>query len=294
MRPTLAHMLHGNNKQITIPIEQWVENTFDSNSWVILSPIEQSIKSKIEKYGTSLRDWDIKINRGVLTGCNEAFIISTEKRDEILANCKTKEERKRTDEIIRPILRGRDIKRYKYEWKGLWLIGLFPSRHYDIETFPAIKKYLLDFGYDRLKQTGEHGARKKTSNKWFETQDTIAYWDDFKQPKLLYREISDSMDAVYVDSDMFINNKAYLITGEKIKYLSIFFNSLFFTKTFLSSANTTGGKGPDFLLPLKVFNPSSDIEKQIISLAEKSEYEKVEALICQCYKLNEKEINYIL
>ena len=286
--------MHGNNKQINISGKQWLENTFDSNSWVILSPVEQSIRAKIEKYGTPLRDWDIKINRGVLTGCNEAFIITTAKREEILANCKTKDERKRTDEIIRPILRGRDIKRYKYDWKGLWLIGLFPSRHYDIDTLPAIKKYLLDFGFDRLKQTGEPGARKKTFNKWFETQDTIAYWEDFKQPKLLYREISTSMDAVYVNSDMFINNKAYLITGKKTKYLSIFFNSQFFTKIFLSAANTTGGKGPDFLLPLRIFNPPENIEKQLIALAEKAEYEKAELLICQCYQLSEKEINYIL
>ena len=286
--------MHGNNKQINISGKQWLENTFDSNSWVILFPVEQSIRAKIEKYGTPLRDWDIKINRGVLTGCNEAFIITTAKREEILANCKTKDERKRTDEIIRPILRGRDIKRYKYDWKGLWLIGLFPSRHYDIDTLPAIKKYLLDFGFDRLKQTGEPGARKKTSNKWFETQDTIAYWEDFKQPKLLYREISTSMDAVYVNSDMFINNKAYLITGKKTKYLSIFFNSQFFTKIFLSAANTTGGKGPDFLLPLRIFNPPENIEKQLIVLAEKAEYEKAELLICQCYQLSEKEINYIL
>lgn len=287
-------MLHGNNKQITIPTEQWLQNTFDSNSWVILSAIEQSIKAKIEKYGTPLKDWDVQINYGIKTGCNEAFIITTAKREEILANCKTKDERKRTDEIIRPILRGRDIKRYKYDWKGLWLIGLFPSRHYDIDTLPAIKKYLLDFGFDRLKQTGEPGARKKTSNKWFETQDTIAYWEDFKQPKLLYREISTSMDAVYVNSDMFINNKAYLITGKKTKYLSIFFNSQFFTKIFLSAANTTGGKGPDFLLPLRIFNPPENIEKQLIALAEKAEYEKAELLICQCYQLSEKEINYIL
>ena len=293
-RPTLAHVLHGNNKQITIPTEQWLQNTFDSNSWVILSAIEQSIKAKIEKYGTPLKDWDVQINYGIKTGCNEAFIITTAKREEILANCKTKDERKRTDEIIRPILRGRDIKRYKYDWKGLWLIGLFPSRHYDIDTLPAIKKYLLDFGFDRLKQTGEPGARKKTSNKWFETQDTIAYWEDFKQPKLLYREISTSMDAVYVNSDMFINNKAYLITGKKTKYLSIFFNSQFFTKIFLSAANTTGGKGPDFLLPLRIFNPPENIEKQLIALAEKAEYEKAELLICQCYQLSEKEINYIL
>ena len=89
-----------------------------SDSWVILSPIEQSIKKKIEAVGTPLKDWDINIYRGVLTGCNEAFIIDSEKRDEILANCQTEDERQRTAELIRPILRGRDIKRYGYD-KGI-------------------------------------------------------------------------------------------------------------------------------------------------------------------------------
>ena len=294
--------MHGNNKQINISGKQWLENTFDSNSWVILSPIEQSIKAKIEKYGTPLRDWDIKINRGVLTGCNEAFIITTEKRDEILANCKTEEERKRTDEIIRPILRGRDIKRYKYDWKGLWLInthngvkGRFPR--IDIKDYPAIKQW-LDKGGEAYNGKIYHGY--KDIEKRADQGDSpynlrnCAYLEDFKQPKLLYREISTSMDAVYVNSDMFINNKAYLITGKKTKYLSIFFNSQFFTKIFLSAANTTGGKGPDFLLPLRIFNPPENIEKQLIALAEKAEYKKVELLICRCYQLSEKEINYIL
>ena len=93
------------------------------DSWVILSPIEQSIKRKIEAVGTPLKDWDINIYRGVLTGYNEAFIISTEKREEILANCKSEDERTRTAELIRPILRGRDIKRYGYDWANLWLIN---------------------------------------------------------------------------------------------------------------------------------------------------------------------------
>ena len=92
-------------------------------SWVILSPIEQSIKSKIEKIGTPLKDWDINIYRGVLTGFNDAFIISGEKRDEILANCKNEIERKKTAELIRPILRGRDIKRYEYNFADLYLIN---------------------------------------------------------------------------------------------------------------------------------------------------------------------------
>lgn len=173
-------------------------NTFsNSDSWVILSDIEQSIKRKIEAVGTPLKDWDINIYRGVLTGYNEAFIISTEKRNEILANCDSEDERKRTAELIRPILRGRDIKRYKYEWAGLYLIATFPSKHYDIEQYPSVKQYLLSFGKERLEQTGKKyiingqsiTARKKTNNKWFETQDSISYWDDFSKPKIVWSRL---------------------------------------------------------------------------------------------------------
>ena len=79
----------------------------NADSWVILSEIEQSIKRKIESIGTPLKDWDIQINYGIKTGFNDAFIISTEKRNEILSNCRSDEERSRTEELIRPILRGR-------------------------------------------------------------------------------------------------------------------------------------------------------------------------------------------
>ncbi|WP_129588204.1 hypothetical protein [Capnocytophaga sp. oral taxon 878] len=90
---------------------------------MILSDIEQRIKAKIEAIGTPLKDWDINIYRGILTGYNEAFIIDKAKKEEILANCQTEEERQRTAEIIRPILRGRDIKRYGYEFADLYLIN---------------------------------------------------------------------------------------------------------------------------------------------------------------------------
>lgn len=151
--------------------QQAVECNFaSSDSWVILSPIEQSIKQKIDTIGTPLKNWNINIYRGVLTGYNDAFIISTEKRNEILANCQTEDERTRTAELIRPILRGRDIKRYAYNWASLYLIATFPSRHYDIEMYPAVKQYLLTFGIEKLEQTGKtyivNGekikARKKT------------------------------------------------------------------------------------------------------------------------------------
>lgn len=77
-------------------------SAFTSAPWVILTPIEQRIKEKIESVGTPLKDWDIQINYGIKTGYNEAFIISTEKRDEILSNCQTEDERQRTEALIRP------------------------------------------------------------------------------------------------------------------------------------------------------------------------------------------------
>ena len=198
-----------------------------SDSWVILSPIERSIKRKIEAVGTPLKDWDIQINYGIKTGFNDAFIISTDKKEEILANCQTEDERKRTAELIRPILRGRDIKRYSYEWAELWLIATFPSRHYNIEDYPAVKQYLLSFGIERLEQTGKiHNingkrikSRKKTNNKWFETQDSISYWEDFYKPKLFYADITQHLNFCLCKDVMFCNNTTYFIATEDEKVL---------------------------------------------------------------------------
>ena len=207
-----------------------------SDSWVVLSPIEQSIKKKIEAVGTPLKDWDIQINYGIKTGCNEAFIISPEKRKEILDNCQTEDERKRTAELIRPILRGRDIKRYGYEWAELWLIATFPSRHYNIDEYPAVKQYLLSFGIERLEQTGKmhivNGekvkSRKKTHNKWFETQDSISYWEDFNKPKIIYPNMTKYMPFVYDDKKYLTNQKCFIITGNNVAYLTAVLNSSLF------------------------------------------------------------------
>ena len=214
-----------------------------SDSWVILTPIEQSIKRKIEAVGTPLKDWDINIYRGVLTGCNEAFIITSEKREEILANCQTEAERQRTAELIRPILRGRDIKRYGYDWANLWLIATFPSCHYDIEQYPAVKDYLLSYGIERLEQTGKTHivdgekvkSRKKTNNKWFETQDSISYWEDFFKPKIIYPNMTKYMPFVFDDKMYLTNQKCFIITGKYVAYLTAFFNSSLFKYCFRDS-----------------------------------------------------------
>ena len=108
-----------------------------------------------------MKDWDIQINYGIKTGCNEAFVIDSTKRDEILNNCITEEERNKTDEIIRPILRGRDIKRYGYDWANLWLINThngvkdkIPS--INIEDYPSLKAHLNRY-WDKICDRADQG-----------------------------------------------------------------------------------------------------------------------------------------
>ena len=238
------------NKLSILVQQQAVECNFaSSDSWVILSPIEQSIKQKIDTIGTPLKNWNINIYRGVLTGYNDAFIISTEKRNEILANCQTEDERTRTAELIRPILRGRDIKRYAYNWAGLYLIATFPSRHYDIEMYPAVKQYLLTFGIEKLEQTGKtyivNGekikARKKTNNKWFEIQDSISYWEDFSKPKIVWGEISDKSKFAFDFSGEYIPEATtFYLNGEYIEYLLTALNSSVSEWLFSKTGTTTG------------------------------------------------------
>lgn len=202
---------------------------------MILSDIEQRTKAKIEAVGTPLKDWDINIYRGVLTGYNEAFIIDGNKRIELIT------QDPKSDEIIRPLLRGRDIKRYSYEFAELYLITTFPSLKIDIEQYPAVKQHLMSYGYDRLKQTGDKGARKKTNNQWFETQDSISYWEDFYRQKLVWGEISDQANFALDNTDQFfVNNKCYLMSGRQLEYLVCFLNSPLSEYLFSKIGTTTG------------------------------------------------------
>lgn len=195
--------------------------TFSADAWSILSDIELSIKNKIEAAGTPLKDWDVNIYRGVLTGYNDAFIISSEKREEILGNCADESEKQRTAAIIRPILRGRDIKRYSYVFAEQYLIATFPAKQYDIDDYPALKDYLLAIGIERLEQTGEEHiingervkARKRTNNKWFETQDSISYWDEFSKPKIVWAELSRTGNSfAYSDDGAMVLNTCYILS----------------------------------------------------------------------------------
>jgi len=196
--------------------------------WVILNTIEKSIKEKIESIGTPLQDWDIRINYGIKTGFNKAFIINSEVKDVLV------KKDPKSAEIIRPILRGRDIKRYKFIFKDLFLICTFPSLKINIEDYPVIKQHLLSFGKDRLEQSGTEfykngvkiSSRKKTQNKWYETQDTIAYWEDFNEQKIVYKDISQRLAFALAEPKFMINNTAYFISNHpNLLYLLGILNS---------------------------------------------------------------------
>ena len=293
-------------------------NTADS--WVILSPIEQSIKRKIEAVGIPLKDWDINIYRGVLTGCNEAFIINSTKRKEILANCQSAEEKERTEELIRPILRGRDIKRYGYEWADLWLIATFPSRHYDIELYPAVKEYLLSFGIERLEQTGtvhnineeKFKSRKKTNNKWFETQDSISYWEDFSKPKVVYMEIqTDNPEEGYPfpcysydDKSCVVLNTAYIMSSETIdlRYVLGILNSRlgkFLVKLYVTQLQERQFRMlSQYVTKFPIARPSKEQEtemiryvRDVIAYHSKVSEKLIDELAFKIYKLSDIEIN---
>ena len=193
-----------------------------SDSWVILSPIEQSIKRKIEAVGTPLKDWDIQINYGIKTGYNDAFIIDTAKRDEILANCQSEDERKRTAELIRPILRGRDIKRYGYNWANLWLINTHNGirgklERIHIEDYPAVKAH-LDHYWDRISKRADKGDTPYNLR-------NCAYLEDFSKPKIIWKIIGSRLAFTMDKEGYIVNNACYLMTGEYLLHVLAFLNS---------------------------------------------------------------------
>ena len=307
-----------------------------SNSWVILSEIEQSIKNKIDAVGKQLKDWDIQINYGIKTGFNDAFIITTEKRNEILSSCSSEDEKTRTAELIRPILRGRDIKRFEYEWAELWLIATFPAKHYNIEQYPAVKQYLLSFakdellnaGYDwivkdhladyckqKLSQTGKfveikgkritlgtspEKARKLTNNKWFETQDSISYWDDFNKPKILWKRVGSILRFSYDESGKLGLDSTCFATGKGIAYLCCVLNSPM--GHFLLKDAPKTGTG-DLLISVQAVEPIKipiiDNDSEYISYLHRFEQTDEEAEriinahIYELYHLTAEEIEYL-
>ena len=268
--------------------EQVVADFSASDNWIVLSPIEQSIKKKIEAVGTPLKDWkDIKIYRGVLTGCNEAFIIDSTKREEILSNCQSDEERERTAELIRPILRGRDIKRYGYVDNGLYLINTHNGikdklPRIDIKEYPAIKAH-LDQYWDKISTRTDKGDTPYNLR-------SCAYLEDFSKPKLIYSEIVQEPQFFFDKAGQFYPEATtFIMVGEYLEYLYDVLHSKIATyifKTFYAGGGLGNGGyryKKAFLELLPIPKPNADFVQY-----------DIEADLAKSYSLSEEEIAYIM
>ena len=276
---------------------------FDSSeSWVILSEIEQRIKAKIEAVGTPLKDWDIQINYGIKTGFNEAFIINGEKRKELIA------QDPKSAEIIRPILRGRDIKRYGYDFADLYLINTHNGvkekgiKRINIEDYPAVKAH-LDLFYPQLEKRADQGGTPYNLR-------NCAYIEDFYKQKIVWKAVGKNLAFSILEEGKFLTAPASFITSEKGLYYILGFLCSSFGKYFIYSNSDTTGAG-DIMLNIqsliKIPIPQLESNKQktiedkvfeIINLKGKNistdTLEKdIDSLINNIFGFNDDEISFI-
>ncbi len=191
------------------------QNALSTESFIFANATLLDLRDKIESVGTPLKDWDIQINYGIKTGANEAFIITTEKREEILNACKTQEERECTERLIKPILRGKDIKRYSYEWADLWVINTHNGYTsalkskippIDIAKYPATKAH-LDSHYDTIATRCDQGDTPYHLR-------NCAYLEDFEKEKIVYPCIMAKEPCfVYEEKGFYAPAPANIITG---------------------------------------------------------------------------------
>ncbi|WQX96863.1 class I SAM-dependent DNA methyltransferase [Helicobacter pylori] len=298
------------------------QNALSTESFIFANATLLDLRDKIESVGTPLKDWGIQINYGIKTGANEAFIIPTEKRDEILNACKTQEERKRTERLIKPILRGKDIKRYSYEWAHLWVINTHNGYTsalkskippIDIEKYPATKAH-LDSHYDAIVTRCDQGDTPYHLR-------NCAYLEDFEKEKIVYGEIVQE-PRFYLDNGecelgfFYAEATSFILTGEHLRYLLGMLHSKLITfafKTFYAG----GGLGKSGYRYKKAFierlpipkithknqelaRKITDCAKQILALKAKDPKantqgleKEIDALVYQLYHLTDEEIKTI-
>ncbi len=293
------------------------QNALSTESFIFADATLLDLRDKMESVGTPLKDWDIQIYRGILTGANEAFIITTEKRDAILNACKTQEERKRTEALIKPILRGKDIKRYSYEWADLWVINTHNGYTsnlkskippIDIEKYPATKAH-LDSHYDTIATRCDQGDTPYHLR-------NCAYLEDFEKEKIVYPCIMAKEPCfVYEEKGFYAPAPANIITGDKIeiKYITALLNSkciYFAMRKFYMGGGIEGELKTNNLekIPIpkiteknqELADKITDGAKAILALKEKDpkantqKLEKeIDALVYQLYNLTDEEIKII-
>ncbi|BEJ67082.1 hypothetical protein B10307_00330 [Campylobacter coli] len=298
---------------------EFSQNSLSKESFTFSDENTSALKAKIERIGTPLKEWQgLNIYRGILTGYNEAFIITTEKRNEILANCKDEAEKERTAKLIRKMLRGRDIKRYSYEWAGLWVINTHNGyknqngekvEAINIEHYPSLKKHFDEF-YPQLEKRADKGLTPYNLR-------NCAYLDEFEKEKIVWNPVSGEYLFSYIKEHIFFNNSLFMMTLDvfSLKYILAFMNSncykwLITLKTNLiqTGSYAYGAKDKIERLPIPKINSKNEkLANELISLVDEilkakeqdknantQELEnKINSIVYKLYNLTEEEIKII-
>ncbi|EAI4934336.1 class I SAM-dependent DNA methyltransferase [Campylobacter jejuni] len=307
---------------------EFSQNSLSKESFTFSDENTSALKVKIERIGTPLKEWQgLNIYRGILTGYNEAFIITTEKRNEILANCKDEAEKERTAKLIRKMLRGRDIKRYSYEWAGLWVIFIpwhFPNvekpktmleNEQDLkEQYPSLYKHLLSHKERLSKRNKEEtGIRYE----WYCLQRWGAnYYQEFEREKIGWQRITQEPSFILEKEYILLDSMAFMVANSKneLKYLLGFLNSNLIFYYFKNIGHLYSDKGfllsnqyvEKFPIP-KINSKNQNLADELINLADDilkakeqdknantQELEnKINSLVYKLYNLNEEEIKII-
>ena len=271
---------------------------FPNTSWIILNREANEVKRKVEDIGTALKLWKVEINYGIKTGFNEAFIIDTATRNTLI------EKDPKNAEIIKPVLRGRDVHRYYHNNSQLWLINVHNGikeneiEPININDFPFLKSH-FDKYYHKLEKRLDKGQTPYNLR-------NCAYLDDFEKPKIIYPNITKYLPFTLDLNENFVNDKCFILTGEKLYYLVAFLNSRLFRFCFMEAFPELQGNSKEvkkFVLetiPVKRIEDESEF-KTIVSkiLAIKNEdsnadtsnlESQIDQIVYQLYGLTEEEI----
>lgn len=191
-------------------------DSFGEAEWNITNPVIEKVLQKMS-VGTPLRDMPISIYAGIKAGCIDAFYIDGKVRSQLI------ERNPKSEEVIKPLVRGRDITAWNTNTQDIYLIGTLPALKINIDDYPAIKDHLLGFTIERLEQTGKEyivngekiKARKKTCNKWFETQDQVKYYAELKKPKIIFPNITSVFPFTYDENGVYPNDNNFFIVEKE-------------------------------------------------------------------------------
>ena len=198
-------------------------NDLGASPWVVLSRQRQRIKELVEEQGMPLEGWDIKINYGIKTGFNDAFYITTEQRDAMIAEDPT------CEEIIVPLLRGRYVGRYGTNWDGTWMI----NTHNGVrsQSIPRIDAKKYSSIWEHLSINEKKLSKRQDKGDHWSNLRNCAYIDEFTKPKIIYPNMTKYLPFYFDHSaHYFGNQKCFIVTGliETLPYLTAFLNSSLF------------------------------------------------------------------